>query len=309
MEIGGYFGLEELVHSEFYKNLVALNTARNCVAYLVKSKRIRKIYIPKYLCDSIYKVCEREGCDYEFYDVGADFQPEFDKVLQDNEWLYVVNYYGQVTNEKELKKKFGNIIFDNVQAFFQKPLDGIDTLYSCRKFFGVPDGAYLSTDVSMDLEQDISKDRMKHVLGRYEKTASEFYNYYTENEDSYYDLPVRSMSKLTHNIMGAIDYKKVKKTREENFQYLFDNLQNINQIAVKIVEGPFAYPFYMKNGLEIKRKLATKGIYVACLWPTAFQFGGMAKDYSENILPLPYDQRYNLEDMKTVCDEVKAYII
>ena len=305
MEIGGYFGLEELVCNEYYKNLVALNTARNCVAYLIKVKEIKKIYVPTYLCDSIYRVCEREGCAYEFYDVGDDFQPEFDNVLQGDEWLYIVNYYGQVTNEKEMKKKFGNIIFDNVQAFFQRPVEGIDTLYSCRKFFGVPDGAYLSTDVRMDVEQDISKDRMKHILGRYENAASEFYNDYADNEESYYDLPVRSMSKLTHNIMGAIDYKKVKKRREENFQYLFDNLQYLNRIKVKSVEGPFSYPFYMGNGLEIKRTLARKGIYVASLWPTAFEFGGLTKDYSENILPLPCDQRYTIADMTKIIEALK----
>lgn len=39
------------------------------------------------------------------------------------------------------------IILDNTQSFFQKPISGIDTIYSCRKYFGVPDGAYLSTNI------------------------------------------------------------------------------------------------------------------------------------------------------------------
>ena len=237
MEIGGYFGLEILTHREYYPNLIALNTARNAVAYLIKVKGIKKLYIPTYLCDSIYKMCEREGCAYEFYEVGADFQPLFAKELHENEWLYIVNYYGQVTNEKELKGRYMKIILDNVQAFFQRPIEGIDTLYSCRKFFGVPDGAYLATDVSIDVEQDVSKDRMKHVLGRFEQTASEFYGAYVDNEETYYDLPVRSMSKLTHNIMGAIDYEVVKKRREQNFQYLFYSLQDKNPIEIKKVEG------------------------------------------------------------------------
>ena len=41
-EIGGYFGLEELIHNEYYPNLVAVNTARNALLYLVKAKGIRE---------------------------------------------------------------------------------------------------------------------------------------------------------------------------------------------------------------------------------------------------------------------------
>ena len=308
MEIGGYFEFENLIHNEYYPDLIALNTARNAVAYLIRTKGIKKLFIPTYLCDSIFKVCEREGCAYEFYEVGADFQPIFDKRLGENEWLYVVNYYGQVTNESELKEKYGHIIFDNVQAFFQKPVAGIDTLYSCRKFFGVPDGSYLATDERIELEQDVSKDRMAHILGRYEKTAPEFYNTYVENEESYYDLPVRSMSRITHNIMGAIDYETVKRKREENFQYLYDRLKRLNGIGIKKVEGPFAYPFYCKDGLDIKKRLAKKGIFIASLWSTAFEFGGVAKNYSENILPLPCDQRYTVEDMAVMVDEIEKEI-
>ena len=298
MEIGGYFELEKLIHNEYYSDLIALNTARNAMAYLIKAKGIKKLVIPAYLCDSIYKVCEREGCHYEFYKVDEKFQPIFEKKLNENEWLYIVNYYGQVRNSTELKKKYNRIILDNVQAFFQKPIDGIDTLYSCRKFFGVPDGSYLSTDCRMDVEQDISKDRMTHILGRYECSASEFYKSYVDNEETYNNLPVREMSKLTHNIMGAIDYETVKRKREENFKYIFRRLQHINGIEVEEAEGPFAYPLYIKNGLEIKKRLAKKGIFIASLWPAAFKFGGLARDYSENILPLPCDQRYTLEHIK-----------
>ena len=48
-----------------------------------------------------------------------------------------------------------NVIIDNVQAYFQRPIEGFDTLYSCRKYFGVPDGAVLYTDLEIEpLEKD-----------------------------------------------------------------------------------------------------------------------------------------------------------
>ena len=36
--------------------------------------------------------------------------------------------------------------------FYAKPIHGNDTFYTCRKFFGVPDGAYLYTDKLLDEE-------------------------------------------------------------------------------------------------------------------------------------------------------------
>ena len=38
-EIGGYFGLETLTQKEYYFNLIALNSGRNCLAYLLKAKK------------------------------------------------------------------------------------------------------------------------------------------------------------------------------------------------------------------------------------------------------------------------------
>lgn len=309
-EIGGYFGLEPLVSNAFYSDLIAVNNARNALLYLLKARKIKKLYIPYFLCDSVSGVCDREGYPYEYYKIDENFLPVFNKTLGDGEYLYIVNYYGQLSNEKAqaLKDAFGNIIFDNVQAFFQRPVDGMDTVYSCRKFFGVPDGGYVATDAVLDgiLKQDISKDRMKHVLGRFEgDCASEFYGDFKANDHSFAELELRSMSKLTQNILGAINYDAVKQKREENFAVLHEYLGQKNKLKLQNPPGPYAYPFYCENGMAVKKKLAEKKIFVATLWPNVLDMEGtLEKDYAENILPLPCDQRYNREDMIRIVQEV-----
>ena len=184
-EIGGYFGLEQFVSNEYYKDLIPLNSGRNALLYLLKARNIKKLYIPYYLCNSVSDMCIRNGYKFEWYKIDTEFMPIFNKTLDEDECLYVVNYYGQLTNEKifSLKQQFVQIILDSTQAFFQKPLDGIDTIYSCRKFFGVPDGAYLSTNkrLSEELEIDIFRERMTHILGRYKGMASDYYNHFQNN--------------------------------------------------------------------------------------------------------------------------------
>lgn len=314
-EIGGYFGLEQLISSEYYKDLIPLNNGRSALYYILKAKKIKKLYIPYYLCNSVSDMLKRNGYDFEYYNIDLDFIPIFNKALANDEYLYVVNYYGQLLNDKiiNLKQNYQKIIFDNTHAFFQKPIKNIDTIYTCRKFFGVPDGAYLSTDVKIkdDLEVDISKDRMTHILGRYEGMASEYYNNFQNNDKAFKTEPLKYMSKLTHNILGAIDYERVREIRNENYAYLDSKLSIYNKIKLKSLDGAFSYPFYVENGIEIKKELAKKKIYTPTLWPNVLSDtpeSSIEHNYAANILPLPCDQRYGIKDMKYMIDALTKYL-
>lgn len=310
-EIGGYFGLEQLLSNEYYKDLIALNSGRNALLYILKAKNIKKLYIPYYLCSSVSDMCRRNGYEFENYHIDRDFMPIYKGSFDRSEYLYVVNYYGQITDKKilDLKNRFKHIILDNVQAFFQKPIEGIDTIYSCRKFFGVPDGAYLSTDSVLDekLEVGISKCRMTHILGRFEGAATDYYRHFRESDASFRIEPLKRMSRLTKNIIGAINYNRVKKIREENFAYLDSRLRKMNKLKLIAPEGPFAYPFYVGNGVKVRNKLAAEKIYIPTLWPNVLDdamASSIEYDYAANILPVPCDQRYGVEEMNCIVEKL-----
>lgn len=310
-EIGGYFGLENLINKPYHKDAIALNTGRNAIVYLAKSKNIKKLCLPYFLCDSVANVCDRENISYDFYNIDEKFCPIFDTELSDGEYLYIVNFYGQITNEyiESLKDTHKRIIVDNTHAFFQKPIKGLDTIYSCRKFFGVPDGAYLYTDAVLDekIPEDYSADRMGHILGRFENSASGYYSVFKRNDDSFEKLELRKMSALTQNIMGAISYENVVEKRNTNFRILKANLDMYNKLEVKEVDGPYCYPFYCENGMAMKSELAKKNVYIATLWPNvANSDQSLEKDFAENILPLPCDQRYGKEEMAEMIEYIMS---
>lgn len=312
-EIGGYFGLEAFHGQEYYHDLIAVNNGRNALLYLLKARNITKLYIPYFLCNSISDMLERNGYAYAYYHISLDFLPVFDRCLDDHECLYIVNYYGQISNETimKLQKKHKNVIFDNIQAFFQQPVEEIDTVYTCRKFFGVPDGGYVSTTARLDetLLVDVSMDRMRHVLGRFEGSASDYYADFKANDTLHEELPLRSMSMLTHNLLRAIDYEAVRRKRNENYALLELELGRRNKLRLTMPEGPYAYPFYCENGMEIKKALAVKGIFVATLWPNVLGMDGtLEKQFAENILPLPCDQRYGQEDMLRIINEISRLL-
>ncbi len=310
-EIGGYFGLEELVSNEYYNELIALNTGRNALLYLIEAREIKRLFIPWLLCNSISDALKNNNFNFEYYSIDQNFKPIFDKKLGENEYLFLVNYYGQFTGNTllEFKDKYKNIILDNTQAFFQRPIGDIDTIYSCRKYFGVSDGAYLFTNVKLNkkIEIDISKDRMRHILGRFEGVASDYYNDFKKNDVSFKKTNIKYMSKLTHNILGAIDYERIIKLRNQNFIYLDERLKEINKLKIIIPNGPFAYPFFIENGYNIRKKLIEKRIYIPLLWQNVLKDcpkESIEYDYAANILPLPCDQRYRFKEMEIIINNI-----
>ncbi|MBR2954891.1 MAG: hypothetical protein IKC21_01855 [Ruminococcus sp.] len=309
-EIGGYFELDKYSMPMLHEGAIALNCGRNTLAYLIEAKGIEKIKVPKFLCDTVREVCEKEKISISFYSITRDFLPE-ELTLEADEWLYLVNFYGQLDNDtiRDYVEKYERVIVDHAQAYFQMPLENVDTLYTCRKFFGVADGGILYTDTKLDREipQDESFDRMGFVLGRFERSASEFYAEAASNNDFFADEPIKLMSKLTENLLHGIDYEAVKQKRTRNFEILHEAFGKINPLKLTVPQGAFMYPLYLEKGGEIRRKLQAKKIFIPTLWPDVFEHcdeSELEYDYAKNILPIPVDQRYDEEDMKYIIKAV-----
>ena len=304
-ELGGYIELDTYRLPLLHDGALALNCGRNALAYLLKARGVKRLWIPRLICDSVTGVCQREGVPCSFYGVGYDFLPSEEISLGEGEWLYLVNYYSQLSNDviAGFVDRYKRVIVDHAQSYFQPPLPGVDTLYTCRKYFGVADGAFLYTDAVSDAElpRDESFDRMRFLLGRFERTASEFYGEYAANNHLFAGEPVKRMSKLTDNLLRGIDYGLVRKTREENFDYLHRALKDRNGLRLSDVPGTFMYPLLLPDGAAVRKELQKEKIYIPTLWPSVFDFctpDAPEYDMAKNILPLPIDQRYCSEDMR-----------
>ena len=313
MEIGGYLGLEMLPSHPYYEELHALNLGRTALTYLLKALKCKTLFVPYFLCDSVTQKCEQEGITLSYYYINEELRPLVKSPLPAGSYLLLVNHYGQLTDDKIMafKKQYENIIVDHTHSFFQRPLAGIHTLYSCRKFFGISDGAYLSSDIPLPplALQDKSKDRMGHILGRFEGQARDYYQTLHENVDKFAQEPVKRMSALTANILGAIDYDDVRNKRNENYRTLDLRLGAYNTLPFIVPDGPLAYPFFLPDGISARQTLAAQSIYVPTYWSNVIEI--MEEDrveyqYAANILALPVDQRYDEKAMNIVADAVLA---
>lgn len=303
MEIGGYLEFERYQGEEYHTGCLKLNTARNCLKYLIEARNINKLWLSRWNCSAVLDTCENSGIEIGYFDLDSNLKPVMPPDYKSSDYVYVVNYYGQVS-----EVHFEHMILDNVQAFFQKPIDGVDTIYTCRKYFGVTDGAYLYTDarIERELKQDLSWRRVEYLVGRFEKSGSECYTSYQSNEELLDFLPLERMSALTENILKSIDYERVIKQREDNFSYLHEKLSRYNLLHISSPVGPFAYPLMVEDGRELRKHLQSKKIYVAKLWPNLRE--GSEGELAENILPIPCDQRYSEHEMKIIVKAIDGYL-
>ena len=303
--IGGYFGLELAHGSEYHKNAIRLNTGRNCLEYILRAKGYKKIYVPYYTCEVVLEPFAKLGVEYEFYHIDIHLEIRDKIILKAGEALLYTNYFGLKQNYVELlNKQFGKqLIIDNTQAFYAKPIEGIDTFYTCRKFFGVPDGAYLYTDklLDMEFEQDKSYDRFMSLTKRIDLGAEFGYADFRELSKTLVGQPIKRMSKLTQCMMQGIDYAGVAKQRKENFNQLHKELGDSNAVDLPLSNDdvPMVYPCLLpKKGL--REKLIENKIFVARYWPNVIDWVSKS-DFEYNLvmqlIPLPIDQRYDKGSM------------
>ena len=305
-EIGGYLQLEQFSGQEYYPDLLRLNLGRTALLYALEQLSVSHLYIPDFICSSVTDALKKWNGRISIYNIGDDFLPEQEFCVKKGSWLYLINYYGQITNHQLtlLKKQYRNIIVDNTHSFFQKPVPGIPTLYSCRKFFGLPDGAYLYLPKKpADFETlpvDSSAKRMEHILGRFEHSASTYYEKMLDTAHSFCNTPVRQMSPLTKNLLHGIDYSTCAFARNQNYQALHQLLGNHQPRVFRKTEVPFVYPFYTPLAQTVKKQLAEYKIFIPTYWSNVISecsSESAAYDLAANILPLPVDQRYKPEDM------------
>lgn len=173
MEIGGFFELENGGGREYHEGLIRLNSARNALRYLIRLYSIKRLVLPYYMCDSVFDTCTAENVEMVYYGIDEKMKPQLDGVTAED-WVYIADFYGSLAHSEiqAYQKAYPRLIIDCTQSFYKKMKDSrINALYSCRKFFGVPDGAYLqlSSDAApaeIKPEQDCSAHRLEHIAGR-----------------------------------------------------------------------------------------------------------------------------------------------
>ena len=306
--IGGYFELELPQREEFHKNALRLNSGKNCLEYILCARKYNKVFIPYYTCDVVLRPFKKLHISYEFYHINMHLELSQEINLKEGEALLYTNYFGLKQHYVELlANKYGSqLIVDNTQAFFAKPHKGIDTFYTCRKFFGVSDGAYLYTDAKLDMqfEQSTSYENTPHLIKRIDLSPEDGFEEFHQSDERLAHEKIMLMSNFTQRVMQSIDYENVTVVRRVNFLQLHDHLVSTNILSVQMDADaiPMVYP-YMTESKGLRNHLIKNKVYPAKYWPNVDEWvisDSIESKLANYMVPLPIDQRYGNEEMNRI---------
>jgi hypothetical protein len=303
--IGGYFEFEMASGNCYHSSAIGLNSGRNALEFVLKALKIKKLYLAYFSCEVVLEPVNKLEIPYEFYCIDENLEPIFDftKLIDGDAFIYT-NYFGlKDLFVKNISVKCDHLIIDNAQAFFSKPINSIPTIYSPRKFFGVPDGGYLYCDKNTDeiYNQGHSFGLFSHLLKRIDTSVEDGYFDFLLNEKSISNQPIERMSKLTSSILDSINYVEVAKRRIANYLFLDNLLNGKNKLNLKLDTSsvPHSFPFWTEDS-KLRQILLDNKIYTPKYWPNVIEWapkGSLESRLCNEVVYLPIDQRYGIKEM------------
>ena len=309
--IGGFFELEQAGDgSNYHTDAIALSTGRACLSFILDEIKPGKVHVPFYACNTLYEPMKGR-CDCSYYSIDEKFELKFLPDLKQDEYLLYINYFGlKGTYIEELKRIFGSkLIIDDVHNFFRKGHHGHWSFCSARKYFGVPDGAYLYATKSIDLQLERNQAiQMDHLVNRSNGKQELAFAQFQEYENSLI-CEKKLISTTSENLLNNIDYNFVRNARRTNFSYLDSELSGINILSITLGQSdPFCYPVILEKSIP-KSTFHKCDIFIPTFWPDILQRENIGflieKDFARKLIPVPIDHRYQPVDLKRVINLIK----
>lgn len=309
--IGGFFGFEtpapQCAHGSYHPEAIGLSTGRACLALALEELKPRKCLVPFYCCNALLEPIQEAGIEIEFYELDLALEPIGLPGIDSGELLIYTNFFGLKSHYADkLSSRFGRrVLIDDTHRFFHRGYSISYSFTSARKFFGVPDGAYLYPPqgiVCRNVQERNNAVRTEHLFARLLGRDDEALALYRENE-AVLGSEVLRMSLVSELLLTTVDYSAAMKQRKANYDFLAERLSATNRFGVqdRVDAVPFCYPYLPEPPIPHERFYPQR-LYPPRLWPdplarndSGFQ---LSRRFCRELLPLPVDHRYGKNDLE-----------
>lgn len=319
--IGGFFELElPDVQLSIHQDAIALSTGRSCLEAILRYMKPKRCFLPHYTCQATIDPFEKLGIDVVFYGITDRFETCLPREISGlrnnrNEMLLVTNHWGlQRDRMRELAGEYGDqLMVDNTHDFFFDGLKESWSFTSARKYFGIPDGAFLFVPETHDdatvVPESVarfSNISLQHSIGRMLGDQAFAFKAYQEYEGKF-ECRIERISKYSAMVLSLIDFELVAQTRRQNFALLEKELANRNDLELSCTKDsiPFVYPFLPQCHLA-KEELYKKNIFPPVYWPDILSRKNVTCantiNFCHELIPLPIDHRYGESEMNRIIE-------
>ncbi len=298
--------------------------ALKIIAKFLKKKRIN-LFFPDFYCEEMLNPFKEENIKIYFYHIKKNLKADTSFFKEKNLKhfaIFITDYFG-FADEQLIKESFNRKIL-TIRDITHSLLSNFDfkscdiVTGSLRKIFPVPDGGFIFTSI-----KDITKKNLKKNSFYVEKIISKLYRYiyenYNINKEYYEKLYVshstigeklienipQKISIFTKNFLKFYDLEYSVKRRRENFLYLLSEKKIKNYAIFKDLPKdvvPQSFPLIIKNRDKLKESLTKDKIFLPILWRSK-------NPISKNIINIPVDEEYSIDDMKKIKEKFNLELI
>ncbi len=318
------------------------NTGRSAIESWFKANgRKGKVWIPSFICASVTDAVKRAGCEIEYYPIDCELRLNMaflnDCSIVKGDIFYLMQYFGYAIPDEEaefvskLKDKGVTVFEDITMSLLSESRDcfgvGDVVLGSLRKWFPIPDGAFIASGSSLEKAE---KDNAAYDYSLYYLTAQLMKSLYLESPDKYdkkeflkysdkgneslfSDYTIRNMSDISINLLSSVDVDAVIARRRKNYDMLYEMLKSMSFITLpgRRSEGmiPMGMFILTEDRDSLLSHLIANDVYSNVHWKPN-DATEMFKDsayLSRHCITIPCDQRYGEKEMEYICSVLREY--
>lgn len=299
---------------------------RFCIENIKERHEVKTAELPSWCCDSIILPFIEAGIEVNFYSVsfnqsGLTISPTFDCDI-----VFLMDFFGYDCGTEFLQPK-GNtaiVIRDMTHSLFNKRYQDADYYFgSLRKWSGIWTGGYAWSKHIWQKEKNVLQLSSEYVnLRKHAMSEKELYVLGKNPNKTYLSLfsqaegvldtdsTVRESCERDISASRKLDWKRIKRKRQENAGYLLEKL-NLDFIFPSIQDNdcPMFVPVFIDNRDEFRKYMIKNRIYLPVHWPLS-KFHSLDRDFRElynNTISLVCDQRYGIADMQRIVSFVEQW--
>lgn len=320
--IGGEFEIDLKRKGSFSESpdTYYYSSGRSALYYILSSVKVKRVWLPDYLCISVVEAVRKSGIKYVFYELDNNLDPKFETLAPDEyDAVLLIDYFG-LKNLSAIEKRFASLypytvlIEDDVQAYFdfEKRLNPYVhfSFTSLRKTFAVPDGGLVHTKhkiLTASSENTFVQYKLKGGSLKFNRSEgvddSEYLSLFEKGEEMIGENYDSLMSEDSKSLFAACNTGAIKKARRNNSNVILKGLKEFGVntvIPVADDKTPLFIPIYLEDRNKVRKAMFQNNIFCPVHWPLDGMPVKKGAEMAEHELSLIVDQRYIADDMNRI---------
>ena len=313
-------------------NEAYLLSGRTALRFIIddisEMRKIRKVLMPSYCCESMIRPFADFGITVQFYQVNRD---HFDYPYHnDADVIFLIDFFGYINPQNaeiaRAEKQAGKIIiYDSTHKIdgnvcVQKYADY--SFCSYRKWFycnfakAVKHNGTFNNDAILK-----SNDRYVDVRNKAACLKKEYISGLTSNKETFLSDFAAAEQLLDSDYAGysgepaGSDINEIILKRRENAAYLISRLKMLPEIRlwrenIETADVPLFVPVLIDPSVrnDLRSALTKENIYCPIHWPKS-EYHNECNELYDMELSLVCDQRYDIEDMERIFRVIQNYFL